>query len=230
MTCEAVRETICGTPSEEPERESRKGALHRHLQECAACREFLERNLALDRVLAGWQAPEPRTNMQARVMARIAQMERTEREKNEAGSFGERFVALLRHRFQVPAFGALLLMACLAASLAFNVAQFRGTAGPGEIRVSSNGQTEGVGTQPISGVVGPPLASTPHSPAAATRHVLYRAPDVLAGYGIPGLGAGAMPSVTIVILGSPPVLHDRSSAVSPKVLPAQDSTKEENEI
>ncbi|MBN1865653.1 hypothetical protein JW916_00020 [Candidatus Sumerlaeota bacterium] len=122
-SCEEIRNRIDEAAPSELVLRADQSPLREHLADCADCRERLAKSAALDRTLDEWRTPEPRENIAAGVMARIAQSERALRRHAPPERFLDRLAALLGYRFRVPAFASLLFLLVLGASLSLNVVQ-----------------------------------------------------------------------------------------------------------
>jgi hypothetical protein len=204
MTCEEAREAIDGLTAKRPSAPAGERAFHEHIGGCAACRKLYEETQAQNQLLDAWVAPAPRGNIQARVMAGIARMERELREKERRPDLWDRTAALLfGRRFRVPAIAALGLAMLLLASLGLNAVLLASRRPEGRqwAAIPMPAQSLMAANKNVVKVAVPTL-----TPAGGENEAV----QAFVRNGLAGLGAysqqtGAMPLGIIVILGVPPM-------------------------
>ena len=199
-TCDAIMEQIDGLSRKGLQSALQSGPIQKHVQHCAACRAYLEEARDLAGHLDTWQAPEPKKDLCAGVMTRIAQMERDHRVSPMM--FLKQGIALLNVRLRVPAAAAALLTAALVVSVTLNI----------------RGIHSGKPATPGS-IVADAIPIDPAPDEASTVAYLYTdPPDLIRSY----IGSAALaPSTFVVILGAPPFSAFEMPGGFPSASPAR---------
>jgi len=167
----------------------------KHLEECPECRAYLEKMRSLDKMLGLWEAPKPEGNLQARVMAGIAQIE-----KDRSKGILAPFRSLVQFRFRVPAYAFVLLILLFAFSVAVNVAVMLGSSKNRQIARGKN--ERGVD---IRNVVGEGRDIASQTPIVIRDDTVFHtgAGDRTGNYLESVPGATVQPAL-VVIMGMPP--------------------------
>lgn len=222
VTCEDARRIIGELSPRSLATLDEKTFVMIHIRGCVACGALYEKNLALARSLDGWQVPSPQTNIQAQVMASVAQLE-----KNRGNP--SRFLDWLKewtgYRFQVPAVAAVAVVILLLVSLGFNVAQIRldeGLDRGTEVAVREDFSPAGtIARQIEDAILQTPLPKTDGGTA-----VNYP----VGGTNLHGFESGAVPPVLIVIMGAPPMGFDPIPFRSAQFQNIQTQSQKENRL
>ena len=228
-SCEEALEWIdgqaaVGQDGSQTDESGPEGPLAAHLEDCAACREQYARARALRSALATWEAPAPRVNIQARVMASIVRHEREQAGRQGVRSLRELIASVIGWRVQMPGYALAALVVVLVASLAWNVVGRRGRAGaePGvSVAGAGPGARASMAGLPAMSVAGIPVVNGVPAVAIATPGTVIRnasqelsvqravgtpvgAQLVAAQAGSGRAGAPLLP-VMFVVLGAPSV-------------------------
>lgn len=175
----------------------------RHLATCETCREYYRQARAVESVLPAWEAPAPRVNIQAKVMAAIASHERQRASESRAPGLLDILRMICQWRVQMPGYALAALVLLLMGSLAWNVMhrttgtlQAQGVALPGNERATVS------------------VSITPGTAAVAERTVsndqlIRRTVDTPRPARIEPRGSAASAAVPlVVIMGVPPQSPD----------------------
>lgn len=185
-TCEAIRQWMEDASESELRGGPHDESLVCHLEECPACRQRVAGARTLAGAIADWQVPEPRVNIQARVMASIARQEQQRRVRKGAVAW---LRGVLDQRIQVPAYAVAAVLVLFVASVAWNFLAPRGNAGTS----SSIAITNTAPSTPASMIAVQQALDTPQA-KDMIRQASVQAP-------LPG---GGVVPVMVMILGVPP--------------------------
>ena len=195
--CEETREIIENlSPSSMKKTEQKE--FRDHIKKCQKCRELYEQMLSLNRLLDLWEAPAPKGNIQARVMARVAQIER------EGGHRGFllQLKNLFHYRLRIPAIALLALLLILFTSLGINLALFL-IGSPGSTKETRVAAIPPIQPTPVIHVVDP----TADRNITVKDTLIYReSVDVSDPLDV-AVKSGATQPAMIMILGVPPILQ-----------------------
>ncbi len=223
VSCEEVRAIIENLSPKTVEKTAQK-QFKEHLAECLQCRLLYEKNLALNRVLDQWETAKPGRNLQARIMAKVAQVERERARVTQPRDFWGQLKSLLGYKFSVPAFATALLLFFLLGSIAVNIALVSRSPAPGRTApIIAKVEPEGMQiTKSVHDIIEP----SPRQPVIVKDAVVYPAGSRLfADY--PSAAAAAYQQPLIIIIGVPPVLPGQSVFSPQKIYTIQNSKKEE---
>ncbi|MFH0792686.1 MAG: hypothetical protein V2A74_01495 [bacterium] len=201
--CREMRELIEESSAQKLVEIAKRPEVAGHLESCAGCRASYEKALALGRALDQWAAPQPKKNIQAHVMARIAQIERERGSRRETSTFGDLLVALLGYRLRVPALAAVAVVGFLVGSLVLNIAQWSQPKPSVQI-ASPVAAPAPLGTAVVKSVrsITQPTATPLESMLPSIQ---YATTTPMLGSGAMNLTAGAYYPAIVVILGAPPM-------------------------
>ncbi len=125
--CENIRQTIDEIFLSKTACKSMPADINQHLDKCSACKKYLEETKLFNSALLEWKSPEPDKSAQIQVLAKIAECERDKISASHKSSFFYLLINLLKFRFQIPAFAALLLFIFCLCSFGFNIFPFKKT-------------------------------------------------------------------------------------------------------
>jgi hypothetical protein len=190
LTCQQIQQIIDEMSAAQLRDSQRHGLVHEHARQCPACRDHLAEALALADHLDQWEVPQPRRNIAASVMGRIAGQHAAQ--ARPAPRLWNQVTFLLNVRWRMRAAAVILLLVSLAVSVSLNV---RGLPGPSDRRVAGQSEprpvTQPSASQALDGrVTTPPAVIVASQDAKQIRSLLAR-PEL-------------SPSALIVILGTPP--------------------------
>jgi hypothetical protein len=222
MSCEEIRAIIENLSSKKVDQAAQK-QLKGHLDECTQCRLFYEKTLALNRLLDQWEMATPANNLQAKIMAKVAQVERERARRAQQLDFLGQLKSLLGYRFAMPAFAAALLIMFLLGSIAINIALVSRSQGPAGIAQNvSRGAPEGT---PIAESVGNIVEPSPGPRMLIKQGVVYPSGrDLFTDF---QWAAMAYQQPLIVIIGVPPLLPGQPVSSPQKIHTIQNIKKEE---
>ncbi len=222
VSCEEIRAIIENLSPKTVEKTAQKH-FKEHLAECLQCRLLYEKNMALNKLLDQWETAKPGRNLQARIMAKVAQVERERARVAQPHDFWGQLKSLLGYRFSVPAFATALLIIFLLGSIAVNIALFSRSPGPGRMAQGTPGvEPEGMQiTKSVHDIIEPSPG-----PQVIVKEAVY-APgrDLLVDY--PSAAAAAYQQPLIIIIGVPPMVPGQSFFSPQKIYTTQNSKKEE---
>ncbi len=222
VSCEEIR-AIIENLSLKTEEKTAQRQFKEHLAGCLQCRLLYEKNLALNSLLDQWETAEPGRNLQARIMAKVAQIERERARVTQPHDFWGQFKSLLGYKFSVPAFATALLIVFLLASIAINIALVMRSPEPGR-------------AAPIIAKVepeGPPIVKSIHDiiEPSPRQQIVIKEPvvpvngrDFFPDY---QSAAAAYQQPLIIIIGVPPMVPGQSVFSPQKIYTTQNSKKEE---
>jgi hypothetical protein len=189
MTCQQIQQIIDEMSGTQLQEARVQGTVYEHCRRCPSCSDHLSEALALASHLDRWEAPQPRRNIAASVMGRIAQQHA--RQAGPGPTLWNQATILLGVQWRMPAAAVILLLAALAVSVSLNV---RGLPGSSDLKVAV--RQPNPGTQPSvtpasdQRAASPPVVVVGSQDSQQIRSLLAR-PEL-------------SPSAIIVILGTPP--------------------------
>lgn len=189
MDCDKIREQIDALSAKCEAVPAGDRAFHDHIAGCEPCRRLYEERRAQIRLLDGWAVPEARGNIQARVMAGIAQLER---ERGKASAWPAIAAAFTR-RFQIPAAIAVGMAAVLVASIGLNV-----------LLLSSRHAPDRYARRAAPAPAVSVAQTAEETQRIITDAVGQNAPVLLGA----GFSEGKMVPLGILILGAPPITEN----------------------
>jgi len=223
VSCEEVRAIIESLSPKTVEKTAQKH-FKEHLAECLQCRLLYEKNLALNSLLDQWETAKPGRNLQARIMAKVAQVERERARVAQPHDFWGQLKSLLGYKFSVPAFATALLIIFLLGSIAINIALVSRSPGPGRMAQGTPGvEPEGMQiTKSVHDIIEP----SPGPQVIVQEAVVsVNGRDFFPDYSSAATAAYQQP--LIVIIGVPPMLPGQSVFSPQKIYTIQNSKKEE---
>lgn len=222
VSCEEIRMIIESLSPKTMEKTAQK-EFKEHLTDCAQCRMLYEKNLALNKLLDQWETVKPEKNLQARIMAKVAQIERERARGARSQDFWDQLKSLLGYRFSVPAFATILLIVFLLGSVAINIALVSRSSEPARVARGIPG-VELEATQ-IAKRTSDIVEPSPGPQVVVKQPVVsVHGRDVFEDY---LSAAAAYQQPLIVIIGVPPMVPGQPISSPQKIHTIQNLNKEE---
>jgi hypothetical protein len=224
MNCEEIRRIIEDLSPQLLLEKASQTSWKEHLAACSACRELYERTISFNSLLNQWKAPQPQRNIQAQVLARIAQQEKDQADRALTSNFWGQLTILLGYRFRVPAFAALLIAAILLASITYNLILLNKSDRPVQM-VTLPEPTQ----KPLDVIVKSTqglLEPTPFDTVVGSQQVRFDQSRDLSGIYQYGTKYGLVQPALVVILGAPITLG-RATHFPEKIITMEELNQEE---
>ena len=224
MNCRDIKEVIenlspktFGKTEQKPFKE--------HLNKCSECRRLYKESLLLNKLLDRWETPKSKVNLQSRIMAKIAKVERERLHPIQPQNLWGQLKLLLGYRFSVPAFAAMLLAAFLCGSLIVSIVLL--SRSPRFGIIANNIDKGSLKIPSIENFVQNHIEPGSKQPVVKKPAFVYTVDSDYLGYHQDAIQPGVIQPMIIVLLGVPPVRSDQPDFSSKNINNIQIQNKED---